>query len=87
MWSQWRPLAAFERFAEFGYFEILDYLTANLMMPICGLLIAVFVGWRIKPEAVAAELQIKNPVFFKAWFWLLRWVAPVSIALILYSVL
>ena len=87
MWSQWRPLAAFERFAEFGYFEILDYLTANLMMPICGLLIAVFVGWRIKPEAVAAELQIKNPVLFKAWFWLLRWVAPVSIALILYSVL
>jgi NSS family neurotransmitter:Na+ symporter len=87
LWSQWRPLAAFERFAEFGYFEILDYLTANLMMPVCGLLLAVFTGWLIKPEAIEAELQMENPKLFRAWFWLLRWVAPVSIALILYSVL
>ena len=87
VWSQWRPLAAFERFAEFGYFEILDYLTANLMMPVCGLLLAVFAGWLVKPEAIAAELQMQNPTLFRVWFWLLRWVAPVSIALILYSVL
>jgi NSS family neurotransmitter:Na+ symporter len=83
-WSEWRPLASIERYADFGYFEILDYVTANVMMPLCGLLIAVFVGWRIKPESIAAELQMKNPTVFRAWLWLLRWVAPISIALILY---
>jgi NSS family neurotransmitter:Na+ symporter len=87
LWSQWRPLAAFDRFASFGYFEILDYVTANLMMPVSGFLLALFVGWLVKPEAIAAELQMKNPALFRVWFWLLRWVAPVSIALILYSVL
>jgi len=87
IWSEWRPLAAFDRFAEFGYFEILDYLTANIMMPLSGLLLAVFVGWLIKPEAIQEELQIENPALFRAWFWLLRWVAPVSIALIIWSVL
>jgi NSS family neurotransmitter:Na+ symporter len=87
VWSQWRPLAAIERFADFGYFEILDYVTANLMMPVSGFLLAVFVGWLVKPEAIAAELQMKNPALFRVWYWLLRWVAPVSIALILYSVL
>jgi len=86
LWSQWRPLSAIERFADFGYFEILDYLTANLMMPVSGFLLAVFVGWLVKPEAIAAELQMENPVLFRVWYWLLRWVAPVSIALILYSV-
>jgi NSS family neurotransmitter:Na+ symporter len=55
------------------------------MMPLSGLLLAVFVGWMIKPEAIEKELQIKNRALFKAWFWLLRWVAPISIALILYS--
>jgi NSS family neurotransmitter:Na+ symporter len=85
LWSEWRPLASFERFADFGYFEILDYLTANLMMPVSGLLLALFTGWMIKPEAIEAELQIKNPRVFRAWFWLLRWVAPISIALIIYS--
>jgi NSS family neurotransmitter:Na+ symporter len=85
LWSTWRPLAAFEKFADFGYFEILDYLTANIMMPLSGLLLAVFVGWLIKPEMIREEVQMKNPALFRIWFWLLRWVAPISIALILYS--
>ena len=85
LWSEWRPLAGFERFADFGYFEILDYLTANIMMPLCGLLLAIFTGWMIKPEAIQDQLQIKNPALFRTWFWLLRWVAPISIALILIS--
>jgi NSS family neurotransmitter:Na+ symporter len=85
LWSAWRPLAAFEKFADFGYFEILDYLTANVMMPLSGLLLAVFVGWLIKPEMIREEVQMKNPALFRIWFWLLRWVAPISIALILYS--
>lgn len=85
LWSEWRPLASVERYADFGYFEILDYLTANIMIPLCGLLLAVFAGWRIKPETIAAELRIQNQTLFRAWFWLLRWVAPISIALILYK--
>lgn len=85
LWSTWRPLAAFERYADFGYFEIIEYLTANIMMPLSGLLLALFVGWLVKPEAIASELNIKNHALFRTWFWLLRWVAPVSIALIIYS--
>ena len=87
LWSEWRPLSFIPRFADFGYFEILDYLTANLMMPIGGLLLAVFVGWRLQPLAIKQELQMQNPWAFRIWFWLLRWVAPVSIALIIWSVL
>jgi hypothetical protein len=39
----------------------------------------------VKPEAIREQLNIENETLFRAWFWLLRWVAPVSIALILYS--
>ena len=35
-------------------------------------------------EAIEAELGIENHKLFRAWFWLLRWLVPVSIALILY---
>jgi NSS family neurotransmitter:Na+ symporter len=85
LWSGWRPLASFERYADFGYFEILEYVTANIMMPLSGLLLALFAGWLIKPEMIRDELQMKSPTLFRVWFWLLRWVAPISIALILYS--
>jgi NSS family neurotransmitter:Na+ symporter len=82
LWSEWRPLAFIERFAELGYFELLDYLTSNLMMPLGGLLLALFVGWRISPTAIRHELNIERDWFFTAWYWLLRWLVPVSIAAI-----
>lgn len=85
LWADWRPLAGLERFADFGYFEILDYVTANLMMPISGLLLAIFVGWRLEPRAIADELGMQSETLFRIWLWLLRWVAPVSIALILFG--
>jgi len=85
VWSGWRPLGWFGHFAEFGYFEILDYVTANIMMPVCGLLLAVFAGWMIRPAMIASELQMASPKLFRIWHWLLRWVVPLSIVLILYS--
>jgi len=85
IWSSWRPLGFIGQFAETNFFDLLDYITANLMMPLGGLLLALFVGWRVSPQAVADELDIKNPWFFKAWFWLLRWVVPISITVIFIS--
>ena len=41
-----------------------------------GLLLAVFVGWRVSPESVAEELNIRSPLLLKA----LRWLVLVSIA-------
>jgi NSS family neurotransmitter:Na+ symporter len=83
LWSGWRPLSGIERYADFGYFEILDYLTANIMMPTTGLVLALFVGWLIKPDAIREQLNMENEKLFRAWFWLIRWVVPISIALIL----
>lgn len=82
IWSEWHPLGFIERFNETSFFALLDYFTANLLMPLGGLLLAVFVGWRVAPQAVAAELNIKSPWFYHSWYWLLRWVVPISIAAI-----
>ncbi|MDZ4729027.1 MAG: sodium-dependent transporter, partial [Xanthomonadales bacterium] len=80
LWADWHPLGFIERFSETGFFDLLDYLTANIMMPLGGMLLALFVGWRVSPQAVAEHVNIQNPLFFKIWFWLLRWVVPISIA-------
>lgn len=65
--------------------DLLDALTAGIMLPAGGLLIAIFVGWVIGPRAIA-ELGIARPensTLAKVWLWILRLPAPVAIAWIL----
>ena len=54
-------------------------------MPLGGILIALFVGWRVKPEVLAAELSFGKSWLFSTWLWMLRIIAPVAILGILWS--
>ncbi|WP_427501332.1 sodium-dependent transporter [Methylomonas sp. MED-D] len=67
-------------------FELLDYLTANLMLPLGGLAIAVFAGWKMKPAHAEQELELP-PQGFQAWQFLIRYVAPASVFLVFLHVL
>ncbi|TEW55242.1 sodium-dependent transporter [Psychromonas sp. RZ22] len=59
-------------------FEFLDYITANVMLPLGGLLISIFVGWIMKKEMVKEDLNLAEWQF-NAVLLLLRWVAPIAI--------
>ena len=60
-------------------FELLDFLTANLMLPIGGLLIAVFAGWVMRQEHSQDELQLKSTVLYYCWSALVRYISPVAV--------
>jgi NSS family neurotransmitter:Na+ symporter len=55
------------------------------MTPISGILIAVFVGWRLTSTKLREELQIANTWPFKLWLLLVRFVAPLAIVGVLVS--
>ncbi|GLS90057.1 transporter [Psychromonas marina] len=59
-------------------FDGLDYLTANILLPLGGLLISVFVGWFMKDELVKAEFNLSDGQH-KLVMVLLRFVAPIAI--------
>lgn len=63
-------------------FENIDYLTANLLMPLGGVFIAIFVGWIMSQTAVAKEIRIKQPVLFSLWLLVLRFISPLAILVI-----
>ena len=60
-------------------FNALDYLTANVMLPLGGLLIAIFVGWFMPSARVFDETGIAHKNVFAAWRFLLRYIAPLGI--------
>lgn len=85
--SDFHPLNAIATFEGKNVFESLIHIVLNLMMPIGGILIAIFAAWMVKAEFSREELfGGKATPAYKAWQFLLRFVAPVLLAFVLIDV-
>ena len=79
-WEHFYPLGNFQTFADKTPFDLIDYLVSNLLMPIGGLLYAVFAGWWLTREVQIAELGVGDGALYKLWLLLARVIAPIAIA-------
>ncbi len=81
-WSQWYPLDWIPVFRDKTVFDLLDYLTANLMLPLGGLLIALFAGWFLSREQAGAGMERESGVLWRAWWFLVRYVSPMGVVVV-----
>ncbi|MET4161965.1 NSS family neurotransmitter:Na+ symporter [Marinobacterium sp. MBR-111] len=65
-----------------GIFDFLDFITANIMLPLSGLLIAVYVGWVLTQRMTRDELALGSSGAYSAWQFTIRFIAPVAVAVI-----
>ena len=68
-------------------FNLFDYLSSNIIMPIGGMLTSVYVGWVMKREIVRAELEGAEPgrglkIAARSIVFCLRYIAPACILLV-----
>ena len=68
--------------AGMSVFGFLDFITANVLLPIGGILTAVFVGWRMRREVLRDELYVESETIFSLWYWLLRYIAAPGVLLV-----
>ncbi|MDA8621780.1 sodium-dependent transporter [Psychrosphaera sp.] len=61
-----------------NYFELVDHLTADVLLPLGGLATAIFVAWVMQKEAVQQELNLSEGLF-NLWYVTLRWFTPVAV--------
>ncbi|MGJ0515313.1 MAG: sodium-dependent transporter [Methylomicrobium sp.] len=74
----WSEVKLFER----TFFDLIDYLTANLMLPIGGFCIAVFSGWIMHRQHSEQELNLGHTLWLKLWTLLVRYVVPLAVFLV-----
>ncbi len=74
------------RLLDKNIFELIDYLTSNIMLPAGGVLIAIFTGWIVKQSLLTEESHMSN-TGFKLWISLVKYIVPVAIFLVLLSVI
>lgn len=67
-----------------GLFDLFDYLTSNIMLPLGGLFIVAFAGW-ILSSAHAREELAASPGLFRVWRFTVRYISPIVILFIFLS--
>ena len=65
------------------FFELLDFLTSNLMLPIGGLCMAIFAGWVMSRHVSREELAMKSALNYFIWHALIRFIAPIAVSIVL----
>ncbi|MGV6817173.1 MAG: sodium-dependent transporter [Thiotrichales bacterium] len=64
------------------FFDILDFLSANILLPLGGFLIAIFVGWQMHRSSALDELGLKDGAGFELWHFLIRFIAPAAVLVV-----
>ncbi len=62
--------------------DIMDYFSNQVLLPLGGLLIAVFAGWFMTRENSQDELGIANGMGYRLWYFLIRFVVPPAVLII-----
>lgn len=65
-----------------NFFELVDFVTSDLMLPLGGLMIALFAGWVMKAEVSEVELEMAPGPGYRVWRFLIRYLAPSGVVTI-----
>ncbi|NNG13551.1 MAG: sodium-dependent transporter [Gammaproteobacteria bacterium] len=81
-------LSFIPKFENSTMFDLLDYLTSNIMLPLGGLLIAIFAGWFMNKESSMEELGIQDRLHmgYRIWLFLVKFVAPLAVIIVFLKV-
>ena len=83
------PLADVKVFG-MGFFDLFDTVASNVLLTVGGLLVVLFVGWKMPKADVFDELtnggtKRRNVRLFNFFYFLIRYVAPVGVAILILS--
>jgi NSS family neurotransmitter:Na+ symporter len=62
--------------------DIMDVFSNQILLPLGGLLIAVFAGWAMKKEATRDELNSLSSGQHSIWYFLIRYIVPPALLVI-----
>ncbi|PKO93376.1 MAG: sodium-dependent transporter [Betaproteobacteria bacterium HGW-Betaproteobacteria-1] len=69
-----------------GIFDTLDKLTTTILLPLGGLMMALFAGWVMRTQHVREELGLQ-PRTYAIWRFIIRYISPLAITVIFLSLI
>jgi len=62
--------------------DAMDYFSTKILLPLGGLLIAIFAGWVVSKETTQNELSSLNNFGYQLWYFLIRFIVPPALIVI-----
>ena len=72
--------------SKFNFFTIIDFFTASIMLPIGGLLIAIFAGWIMDQDSTEREFSFHNRHVYPVWHIMVRYVTPFLVFMVFLNI-
>ena len=69
-------------------FDLMDFVSSNILLPVGGVLIVLFVGWKLGKQKFFDEVTNEGAIkasLKKVIFFIIRYLAPVAIAIVFIS--
>jgi len=70
-----------------NFFDWVDFITAAIMLPLGGLIMAIFVGFIIEKERVYNLMKPQLGFFFEIWYFSLRYIVPFALVVVMLNVM
>ncbi len=70
-------------FGSKNFFDWADFITASVMLPLGGLIMAIFVGHVMEKERIAAQLKTQLGVIYPLWYFSIRYIVPVALIVVI----
>ena len=70
-----------------NFFDWIDHITAAIMLPLGGLIMAVFVGFVMEKQRVESILKPQLGLAFETWYFSLRYITPIAMFIVMLSLM
>ena len=68
-------------------FDWIDFITAAVMLPLGGLIMAVFVGFAIEKQRIESIMKPQLGFAFDIWYFSLRYIVPISMFVVMLNLM
>ena len=67
-----------------NFLDSMDFIANQILLPLGGMLIAIFVGWFMKESLIKDEIGNTNTTLYLMWRFFVKFVAPLCVGYIFY---
>ena len=67
-----------------NFLDSMDFLANQILLPLGGMLIAIFVGWYMDKSLIKSEIGVTNSLLYRMWRFFVKFVAPLCVGYIFY---